>query len=185
LPSHQTRKEIHMKYRALLILPVVTVLLAGCSATSGVASDDSAPPVSSSAAAPTSAAPVAKQNPTIGHSYKYDDGLVVSVSDAGKFEPSSSAAKEPADHYEAYKVTVKNGTNATFDPTIVQVDAQDGDTAAQEVTDIEKNVGLPPQVKLLPGKSVSWEAVFGLSKTPDVTIQVTPDFDHDAAIFTK
>jgi hypothetical protein len=169
-------------------------LIAGLTAcgTSGAPSSDSKPAAAQTQTSSPSATP-ASQNAKFGQSYKWKDGVEVTISAAQPYTPTSpdidAIAGGPAtDKDIIFKITLKNGSNANVDASIAQLSLTSGGTAAINVADIQgaAGIGMGPSTPILPGQSVSWNAAFRVSNPADLTGQFTlTDFDHQPAIFTN
>lgn len=151
-------------------------------ATSSTTASAPAPapdPPSSSAAPTTNANPAAQ----FGQNKVYKDGLTVSVSAPEPYQPSSMALVPPDTVSFETSITVTNGTSANFDPSMIQVSAQGGGGAGQEIFDSPRING-SPDTALLPGGSVSYKVAFAVPATTDIVVQVQPGFDYEAVLFT-
>lgn len=164
-----------------------TVALAGCTSEPTAITTTPAAATSSSAAA---AAPVdtpseepSDQVASFGQTFTYQDGLEISVSDKGKFTPSAYASGgEGQNLHEKFRVTVTNGTDAVYDPSLLSVAVNSGGEDGDQVFD----TGLDgsPTGKVRPGKSISYDVGFGIADRGDITLTVS-DFRHDDATFAN
>jgi hypothetical protein len=176
------------------ILPLVAVAaftLAGCG-TSGEVSDEAAagvnrPADSTSADQAASESPAAPANPKFGETYKYDDGLTVTISPPQPYTPSDTAfIAEPAPAaFVAFDVTVVNGTQANYDPAMFSVSMQSANVEQEEVFDSANGMGGSPTTAILPGRESVFKVAFGATDPNDLVMQVSPSFEHDSVIFTS
>lgn len=122
---------------------------------------------------------------TFGSAYTYPDGLEVSVSEPQPFTPSSTAAGGSAhtDHI-SISITIVNGTSAAFDPTLTFATVQSANTEGDPVFDSGQGVGGSPNTTILPGRETTFTYAFGVDDPNDVIVEVTTDWNKDAAIFT-
>lgn len=122
---------------------------------------------------------------TFGSAYTYPDGLEVSVSEPQPFTPSSTAAGGGAhtDHI-SISITIVNGTGAAFDPTLTFATVQSANTEGDPVFDSGQGVGGSPNTTILPGRETTFTYAFGVDDPNDVIVEVTTDWNKDAAIFT-
>jgi hypothetical protein len=173
---------------AAIAIAGLAFTLTACAAQSGAKSDGSATgtnrPTTTVTTKPveTTAAPV---NPKLGKAYTWKDGLAVTISAPAAFIPSNTSMVDPAAAYVTFTVTVVNGTAANFDPSMFSTSFQSTNVEGKEVYDSAKNIGGAPSTTLLPGREVQFTIGYGVADPADIVLEVTPDFAHDAAIFTS
>ncbi|MFF0445572.1 DUF4352 domain-containing protein [Streptomyces sp. NPDC004609] len=120
-----------------------------------------------------------------GDTAAYDDDLKVTVSAAKAYTPSEYASGHTPGN-KAYQVTVaiENAGQENFDSTLVLADARagaDGVTAEQIFDD---KVGAGFDGTILPGKKSTVTYAFDApADAKELTVEVTPGFSHDAAIW--
>lgn len=122
-----------------------------------------------------------------GEAYTYPDGLSISISEPEEFQPSEYAAvDETAASYVRFTVTVDNGTDTEFDPTLVLVTASSAEHESEQVFDIDQKLGGSPSTTVLPGNKVSFDVGFGVQDASDLLVSVTPndDWSRADALFT-
>ncbi|MBD3932494.1 DUF4190 domain-containing protein [Streptomyces chumphonensis] len=128
--------------------------------------------------------PIVEEALAFGDASSYPDGLEVAVSSPTPYTPSDTAAgHSPGNETVTVEVTVVNGTDERQDLGLVVVDAKDASGRTAEPVFDTGIEGL--QGTLLPGdESV---ATYAFDLPPDaadeLTIEVTPDFDHDSALW--
>lgn len=118
-----------------------------------------------------------------GNGFTWDDGIKVVIGKPKEFTPSEYAMFEPANKYIVFEITLTNGTDQPFDPTMVYVTGSSGGQEAVEVYDSDGDMKASPSTRVLPGKSVTWDIAFGVETAKDTVLEVTPDFDHAPALF--
>ena len=125
--------------------------------------------------------------PTFGETFTYQDGLAVTVSAPQPFQPSDSAAVgEPAPpSYVVFDITVKNGTQANYDPASFMASLQSGTVEGEQVFDSASGLGGTPSTTLLPGRESAFRMAFGVTDPNDLVMEVTPGFEYESAIFTS
>lgn len=126
--------------------------------------------------------------PVFGDTVTYDDGMAVTVSKPKKFTPSEYAAGADGDGTPMkFTITVKNGTDKAFDPTLVYVTASSGGEESESIFDTDAKLGTSPQTSVKPGKSVKWAVGFMVADPKDITLEVAlnDDFSRDSAVFTS
>ncbi len=170
-------------------LVALAVLLSGCATTSGTASSQSAP--TSVPSAPSDAQSTPDSSPStsdttkFGSSYKWADGLSVSVSKPTLFKPSDySVGATKGQAALQFVFTVTNGTGSNYDPTLFSATASSGGAEASEIYDSAKGMEGSPNTKVLQGKKVSFKVAFSVADPKDVTMEVSPGFEYDSGIFT-
>ncbi|MEJ2888773.1 hypothetical protein [Actinomycetospora aeridis] len=133
------------------------------------------PPVAAPAPATTAVA--------FGQTFTYADGLAVTVSEPTSYEPSSYAAGNTNPYAYSVTVRVTNNTGTAFDPVLLQTAMSTGGAPASQIFDAE--TGTPPQNQLQPGRSMTYEVAFSTTtNSGEAQVDVTPSFDHEAAVFT-
>ena len=122
---------------------------------------------------------------TFGKGYQWEDGLQVVVSRPTPFKPSASAAHAKGDTYFVmFTVTIVNGTDKPYDPTLFSTTGSSGDEEAEEVFDTDNGLNGSPDTKILKGKSKKFKIGYGAKKGADFVLEVTPGFEYDSALFT-
>lgn len=117
---------------------------------------------------------------------KYDDGLIIKLSQPEPFTPDETAFTEGNNpHYVKFTVTITNNTNERFDPLLTYISLASGETEGTAVYDVVNGLSSPPETAIVPGKSRSWVVAFGVTDPDDLTAQVSMgDMVHDDALFT-
>ncbi|GAA4166375.1 hypothetical protein GCM10022286_30940 [Gryllotalpicola daejeonensis] len=144
-------------------------------------------------AAPSAAAkPAAKENPKFGQTYKWSDGLAVTISAPAAYTPSQYASGVvPGQANVIFTITLKNGTTQPVDPAFAGGDLNSGGVAGSNIVEVagpQGDINEYPlsSAKLLPGQSLSWKAAYSVKDPNDLTLDFAiSDFLHDDAIFTK
>jgi hypothetical protein len=180
------------------LLPALTLgallALVGCAAQPqvipGQASADPAAAAPTSTYTPPTYSPPAAQQATnnIGtlgvDTFTYADGLVVGVSKAQVYTPGRYAAGHDNAVGVRLDVTVTNNGSKVFDPTLFQVNASYAGQPASQIFDSANGLGVPPQTKLRPGKSITFPVAFSIvDGGGELQIDVQPSFRHNSSIF--
>lgn len=161
----------------------------------GVNVPTASPPAATSADGETAAstplseahspAPSAASNQaSFGETYRWTNGLEVTVSTPTPFTPGEYAAAEPATAYLSYTVTIVNNTGAVYEPALFFTSVQSGDQEADQVFDSENNLTGSPSTAILDGRQSTFTIGFGVSNPDDIVMEVTPGFDYKDAYFT-
>ncbi|MFE4464446.1 DUF4190 domain-containing protein [Oerskovia sp. NPDC056781] len=116
----------------------------------------------------------------------YEDGLEVGVSAPAAFTPSDTAAgDEGFTQFVRIDVTLTNGTAETFDPTFAYVTVSSGGAEGSQVFDAAQEISSTPSTSVLPGQSVTFPVVFGVTDPADLTMEVNVGaWEYDAVIFS-
>lgn len=167
-------------------IALAAILLAGC----GGAADPAQPAptvtvtttVTATAAAPAEEKPAASTDPVdkegvyTGHDFGERVDLngvaAVTLSKPKPFKPSSSAAFGEGDKdFKVMELTIENLSKEPLDTFGFVVSATTGSRAAEQVFDSAKSVG-DPSVKVMPGKSVTFEIAFGVDEGEPLEVTV-------------
>lgn len=170
--------------RRLAAVCSVLVVLGGCATTSGEVTDET--PVGANAAPATEdgtsdaeSEDTGQQEPGVlsfGQTFKYDDGLAVTVSKPKNFKPSEYAfTSEDWAGYKKFKITVVNNTGETVDVSLFYVTMQSGNEEAEQVFDGENGLDGAPSTKLLDGRESTFAVGFGVADPDDMVMEVSPD----------
>lgn len=176
-------------FKKLVLTITAAALLIGLTAcgTNGKPSSDPAPVTKTVTSAPAKPAPA--QNATFGNSYKWDDGLSVSISAPAPYTPTPEAAgMVTGDSNIVFTIAVTNNTQENIDASVAQFNLTSGGVAASAVADLSgpAGTGFGPQTPILPGQTVSWQSAWSVKDVSDMTAQFNiEDFTHKAAIFTN
>jgi hypothetical protein len=119
-----------------------------------------------------------------GAGFTYDDGITLTITAPEAFEPSEYAftgTDWPA--YIRFDITLTNGTDAPFDPAGAYGTISSGGQEGEAVFDTDNGLNGTPTTPVLPGKSITWSEGYGVADPADLTFQVAPGFEHEAALF--
>ncbi|MFF3065620.1 DUF4190 domain-containing protein [Oerskovia sp. NPDC057915] len=121
-----------------------------------------------------------------GDAAVYEDGLEVGVSAPAAFTPSDTAAgDEGFTQFVRIDVTLTNGTADTFDPTLTYVTISSGGAEGAQVFDAAHEISSTPSAAVLPGQSVTFPVVFGVTDPADLTMEVNVGaWEYDAVVFS-
>ncbi|GAA1346971.1 hypothetical protein [Arthrobacter roseus] len=118
-----------------------------------------------------------------GETWEYDDGIAVTVSTKGQTVAGEYAfGANPGDQVLLFEVTITNNGTAIFDPTMASSTVNYDSTSAERVFDGDTVVF---EGKILPGASLTETQAFAIpnTKATDVLYMLTPDFEHEEALF--
>lgn len=114
----------------------------------------------------------------LGESFTYSDGLQITI---GKATPVSTEYGPAV----SFDVTLVNGTQTGYDPSMDYFSAQLANTEGEEVFDFENGYEGTPSTTILPGRESVYKIAFEGSETSDIVLEYTPgDFERGALIFT-
>jgi hypothetical protein len=192
--------------RGIIALILAAVALAGCSGTEG--SPTAQPTTAATETDPTQLPPAeekgtlteepepVKPTPTPepppqpeygefgGAGFTYDDGITLTITAPEAFTPSEYAYTGTEwPEYIRFDITLTNGTGAPFDPSGIYGTLASGGGEAEAVFDTDNGLEGSPVTAVLPGKSVTWSEGYGVADPADLTFQIAPSFEHEAALF--
>jgi hypothetical protein len=161
---------------------VVTTVVVTTTAPPGTSTptDTSNPP-----ATPTPTATATSGNLKFGQTAVFDDGLKAVVSPPSPYTPSDTASADKAfTQFVVFTITVTNGSAQNYKPLLFDTSVQSGSKEGDQVFDSANDINLPPSTALLPGRSVNWRVVFGVSNPKDIVLEITPGYDYKSAVYT-
>ncbi len=176
--------------RKRIAIPVLSLLAVTALACGGGSANDTGTAAQPDKAGATGAAADGAGEKKTDGVYKFGqkvvfkDGSELTVAKPVSFDRDKFAAGgEKAKKFLKFKVTFTNKTDKVFDPTLTTAAAtgggEEGEAIYQDGLDSPSN-------KLLPGKSVSWWAGYGLGSDKDLQLEVTVGFlDYGTVIFTR
>lgn len=181
--------------KILTALTALTIAagLSACTLSQPEPAEAPAPPP---AAVETGEAPVgdsveapAPEQPTTGtfggDGFRYDDGLELGISEGKEFTPTEWASADEADLYLRFTVTIKNGTDAAYDPSMFFTTMSSGGVEMAEVFDTDSKLDGSPMTPVLPGKTVAFDIGYPVVDPKDIVMNVTTDYDHADVLFTN
>ena len=122
----------------------------------------------------------------LGETAKYEDGLEITVAQPLRFHPSEYAAgADSSDLAMALKFTVTNNGTKNFDPSMMMVTAQSGQTQEEPIFDSAQGYTGKPDTVLLPGRTVTFQLAFTVTEPEDVVVEVQPGFEYRSQVFTS
>jgi hypothetical protein len=121
-----------------------------------------------------------------GETYTFEDDIALTVSEPKPFKPSQYAATgNKFKNFQRFTVTVVNGSDVAYDPTMIYATMQSGDAEAEEVYDTQNGLEGSPQTKVLPGRQTKFDIGFGVKNPSDLVMEIAPGFEYDSVIFTN
>ena len=120
-----------------------------------------------------------------GEAFAWEDGLSLTISKPTAYKPSEyAAAGDKFKKFVVFDVRVVNKTGKTWDPSLLYLTMQSSNQEGDRVFDSSK-LGDEPNTKLLNGREAKFKVAFGVADPADLVLEVTPDFDHESALFTS
>lgn len=181
--------------RRLSVLAPLLALTAACSSTSGEVTDTAAqgsnrPSASAAAQEPAestkpSPSPTKSTTAKFGQSFEFENGISMTVSAPEPYtrDEYASGGEDAAAHL-AFTVTIVNGSDANYDPSLFYATVQSGNTEAEQIFDSANGLNGSPSTAVLPGRETTFKIGFGVADPADLVMEVAPGFEYDAAIFT-
>jgi hypothetical protein len=151
-----------------------------------------APPAPVSAPEPYTESPAATPTPTddgiakFGETWKYDDGVAMTVSkpQAGV---STESSTNPGAKLTVLTLTITNGGKTPLKPVgFATVTYGPEGVPAEQVYDSAQGLAENWPQTILPGKKATIKAAFAMpADSKDVTLTISPTFEHAEAIFVQ
>ena len=124
---------------------------------------------------------------TFGQRYTFPSGIAIDVAKPEQYKPSQSAAGADTGRAVLVTTTITNGSDQPFEVNtmIIGPQAQHVGQPAQQVTDIEKQIGVTAPATVLPGKSFTYKTAFAVQPDKgELQLEYKEGFVGDPAIFT-
>jgi hypothetical protein len=142
--------------------------------------------------APVATGPVAGGGPdapagvaAFGRRVTFDDGVAVEVTTPQAFTPGSHAVGNERDRAVSFEITIVNGSDEPLETVAATLRATHSGRDAPLVFDLQYGMKGPPQVTVLPGKSITFPVAVSIGKdVADLRIDVSPGFVGDPAVFS-
>jgi hypothetical protein len=180
---------MNRKLVALLAASALAITLAGCTGGSAKQNADAAPtalptPVTAEATAEPAAEEGGFQPLAFGQTNEWEDGLAIAISEPAAYTPTEYAAGVDGPNAIYFTITLTNGTDEPVQP-LVLTSLSSGGAEGGSIFDTGNDMPTEgaPATAVLPGKSVSWIEAYSVVDPADLTLQVTPGYAYDAAIF--
>jgi hypothetical protein len=139
---------------------------------------DSPPPDSTpTGSVPTGSVPTPSMEPeqetlAFGKSYRWDDGVTLTVGKPAKFQPSAYTTLDRKKRYVRFTVTVVNKSDKSLDLGLTYISAKSNNEEAQHVFDSVTGLKGPPDSKLPKGRQSKFDVGFGVADTKDVVMEI-------------
>jgi hypothetical protein len=174
---------------ALVISVIVTIVtfVAAASAidqiTESIESTSSSQAPSAEAEAEDDSAETTTENVAFGETVTYDDGLAVTVSAPEPFTPGEYAAGADQAAAVVFTITITNGTDKNFDPTLAYPSVASSGVEASSVYDSDASLD-QPSTAVPAGQSVSWRAAFSVADPAQLILEISPGpFEYDSIVY--
>jgi hypothetical protein len=120
--------------------------------------------------------------------FTYEDGVQVQVTKLARYTPSEYNLSDipKGSVAVAATVTIKNGTDKTFDADLVSVNLATGPNGDQAETTYDSDRGIGSFEGSIPvkrSKTVKYGYVVPKAHLSQLVLEVTPSFDHAASFF--
>lgn len=181
--------NIKKPFATIAIFALFVVALVGC--TPSQATDrPSVEPSIAQPAEPTEEPTAEAVNPLIkplGDVVTYTDGTSISVSTPVDFVPTEYANGADQAHQVLFTIVLTNGTDKPLDP-LVYPTVSSGGVESDPIIDIGNPAGqtsFGPETTILPGQTVEWLQAFSIADPANITVELSPSFEYQSAIFTN
>ncbi|MGN7248933.1 hypothetical protein ACTHQ1_14540 [Janibacter anophelis] len=121
---------------------------------------------------------------SFGEAFTYVDGIQITVSAPAPMT-SSQWASPGNTKGSSFTVTIVNGSDVPFDPSMANVTAQSANSEAEQIFDSENGYGGSPDTTLLPGREAKYTVAFATTDPKDVVVEASPSWDHVAALYAS
>ena len=172
---------------ALVISVIVTIVtfIAAASAISQINESLESTSVSQSPAAEAEddSAETTTENVAFGETVTYDDGLAVTVSAPETFTPGEYAAGADQAANVVFTITITNGTDKNFDPTLAYPSVASSGVEASSVYDSDQSLD-QPSTAVPAGQSVTWRSAFSVADPAQLILELSPGpFEYDSIVY--
>jgi hypothetical protein len=171
-----------------LVISVIVTIVTFVAAASAIDQITESLESTSSSQAPTTAAEddsaeTTTENVAFGETVTYDDGLAVTVSAPEAFTPGEYAAGADQAAAVVFTITITNGTDANFDPTLAYPSVASSGVEGSSVYDSDASLD-QPSTAVPAGQSVSWRAAFSVADPAQLILEISPGpFEYDSIVF--
>src|SRR4030095_3218478 len=121
---------------------------------------------------PTASEKFEQKTLAFGKSYRWDDGVTVTVGKPEKFMPSEFAVVEKTKDYLRFTVTVVNKSKKPVDLRLTYINVQSRNQKAAHVFDSPTGLNGPPDTKVSKGKESQFHVGFGVADAKDLVMEV-------------
>jgi hypothetical protein len=126
---------------------------------------------------PSSSQPTESEKPQqktlpFGKSYRWDDGVTITVGKPKTFKPSAYTVVDKTKRYLKFTVTVVNKSNKPIDLGLTYISVQSRNKEASEVFDSISGLRGPPATKVSRGRRPQFEVGFAVADPKDVLMEV-------------
>ncbi len=84
-----------------------------------------------------------------------------------------------------FEIVIVNKTGKMFDPSMVSISMQSGNSEAEQIYDSAGGLSGSPSTPLLDGREAKFSVGFNVALATDLVMSVHTDFEHEATIFTS
>lgn len=133
--------------------------------------------------------PVDELRHLFGDIHQYDDGIIVFVSEPKEFELSETAEVEGTERALSvvFQIEITNNSTEEFQPAAFPK-VTTGEFEASMIKDVNNPFGdfrFQSGLALQPGETETWLIGYSVDSLDDLTVKVSPSFDHEEARFTN
>ena len=126
-------------------------------------------------------------NLAFGDTMVWEDDVSLTVSAPEPYTPTEFAAGADQANQLAFTMTITNDSTENLEP-LVYTRLSSGGVEASQIFDVTADgteIGVPPTTVVLPGESVTWIEAWSVADPDSLTMQISPSFDYEDAIFTN
>ncbi|ANJ28115.1 DUF2510 domain-containing protein [Agromyces aureus] len=132
-------------------------------------------------------APPAAETLAFGDTMGWEDGLELTVAAPTPYTPTEFAAGADQAANLVFTLTITNNSTENFEPAVYSRLSSAGQESSQifDVPADGSTIGIPPTTVVLPGESVTWQEAWSVTDANSLTMQISPNFDYEDAIYTN
>ncbi len=119
-----------------------------------------------------------------GGTYRFLDGMTVTVSAGKPYQPTESAFGKPAKQYLQYDVTIVNGTRQTFDPGRFSYGMTEAGKRVGQISDPDRQIDRIPTGSVPPGHQIVLKIALGVTGTKNLALDLRIG-GHAPVVFTN
>jgi hypothetical protein len=128
-----------------------------------------------------------KETLTFGKSYRWKDGVTLTVGKPKEFRPSEFAVTKKTQRYLRFTVTVVNRSKKPIDLGLTYISVKSRNKEAEHVFDSPTGLNGPPDRKIGKGKKSEFDVGFGVADPKDLIMELAlhqDGFTRPSAIYS-
>ena len=165
-----------MRIRALAPAAATLLLLTACTVTPQAPAQKVLGAPAKQQAAPT----------PFGETFTWSDGLAVVVSAPSPVPlPARTHTTKEWAAYQAHTVSVTNGSDTPFDPSVIVIEGVDSAGSLEQIFDAESGWSGAPSQRVAPDQTAEFTVAFGANDPASAVVTVSAAVHRDVARFSS